>query len=81
MKINITQCTHVTATEKRHLYAFLESGKTSAKVNNKIYNILQGTPLKNGYEYKISIHTPYIRESTNQREFQKQTIVLQYLND
>lgn len=81
MKINITKCVHVTQTEKRHLYAFLESGRTSAKVNRKIYNILQGNPLKNGYEYKISIHTPYRRESTGQIEFQQQTIILEYLND
>ena len=80
MKINITKCIHVTQTEKKHLFAFLKSGRTSAKVNTKIYNILQGTPVKNGYEYKISIHTPYIRESTNQREFERQIIELQYLN-
>lgn len=80
MKINITKCIHVTQTERKHILAFLKSGKISAKVNTKIYNVLQGTPVKNGYEYKISIHTPYIRESTNQREFTRQIIELQYLN-
>lgn len=80
-KINIIQCNHVTQTEKRHLHAFLESGRTSAKVNTKIYTIIQGTLIKNGYEYKISIHTPYISERMNQREFEKQTITLQYTNN
>jgi hypothetical protein len=81
MKLKIIKPAYVTATVKRHLHAFLESGKTSAKVNTKHYSILKGTPLKNGYEYVIVINTPYTRESTGQREFEKQTIICQYLND
>ena len=81
MKLNILKCTHVTQTEKKHLKAFLESGKTSAQVNTKIYTILKGNPLKNGYEYEITINTPYIKESTKEKAFNKQTIFLQYLKN
>jgi hypothetical protein len=81
MKLKIIKPVYVTTTVKRHLHAFLESGKTSAKVNTKHYSILKGTPLKNGYEYIIAVNTPYTSESTGQREFEKQTIICQYLND
>ena len=79
MKLKIIKPVYVTATEKRHLHAFLKSGKTSAKVNTKHYSILKGTPLKNGYEYIVAVNTPYTSESTG--EFEKQTIICQYLND
>ena len=81
MQITILKCTHVTQTEKKHLKAFLESGRTSAQVNTKIYTIIKGSPLKNGYEYEITIHTPYTRESTKEKAFDKQIIILQYLNN
>lgn len=81
MKIKILKSINVTQTEKKHLKAFLQSGKTSAQVNTKIYTIIKGSPLKNGYEYKITIHTPYARESTKEKAFDKQTIILQYLNN
>jgi hypothetical protein len=75
--IKIVKATHVTETEKKHLRAFIESGQTQAKVNTKIYTILKGTPIKNGYEYEINILSPYTRESTGERIFDKQKITLQ----
>ena len=81
MQITILKCTHVTQTEKKHLKAFLESGRTSAQINTKIYTILKGSPLKNGYKYEIAINTPYTQESTKEKAFDKQTIILQYLNN
>lgn len=77
--MKIIKCTHVTQTEKKHLKVLFESGKTSAKINNKSYHIIKGTPIKGGYEYEIDIFTPYIRESTKQREFNKQRIIVQTL--
>lgn len=58
MQIEIIKCNHVTATEKRHLKAFLESGQTQAKVNTKYYCILSGRMQGNKWIYKISINTP-----------------------
>ena len=77
MKYKITKCRHVTATERKHLKAFLNSGHTSAKVNRKTYQILKGTPNKEGCEYVIRISTPYIRESNGERDYENQTITLQ----
>jgi hypothetical protein len=74
----ILKSRHVTATEKRHLKAFLESGQTSAKVNTKHYDILRGCPNKDGVEYDIMILTPYIRESTGEKMYDKQKITLQH---
>jgi hypothetical protein len=74
--IKIVKATHVTATEKKHLRAFIESGQTQAKVNTKIYTILKGTPIKNGYEYEIMILSPYTRESTKERMYNKQRITI-----
>jgi len=72
--MKITKCTHVTATERRHLKAFIASGHTQAKVNRKTYVITKGTQIKGGYEYEIKILTPYKRESTGQMENGVQTI-------
>jgi hypothetical protein len=58
MIIEIIKSNHVTATEKRHLKAFLESGQTQAKVNTKYYCILSGRMQGNKWIYKISINTP-----------------------
>ena len=77
MTLKITKCVHVTATERKHLKAFLDSGLTRANVNRKTYEILQGTPIKSGYEYVIRIYTPYIRESNGQRDFERQTITVE----
>jgi hypothetical protein len=77
----IIKCTHVTATEKRHIKAFLESGRTSAKINTKYYTILRGQPIKSGYEYDISILTPYTSESTGQKQYDKQKITLQHFKN
>lgn len=45
----------LTATEKKHLKAFLESGMTQAKINRKYYTITYG----NGTTFDIRIETPF----------------------
>ena len=80
MRIKVTRCNHVTATEKKHLRAFLESGLTQAKVNTKRYTILSGRPLKKGYEYNVRIETPYTSEMTGKKELTKQDIILEKHN-
>lgn len=74
--MKITKCTHVTATERKHLKAFLESGLTDAKINRKYYSILSGMPQGEKYLYKIRISTPYKSESTGEKKFNSQTIEL-----
>ena len=78
--IKVTRCNHVTATEKKHLKAFLESGLTQAKVNTKRYTILSGSPLKKGYEYNVGIETPHTSEMTGKKELTKQDIILEKHN-
>lgn len=56
--MKILKCNHVTATERKHLVAFLESGMNRAKVNRKHYEILSGEPSKDGWIYEIRITTP-----------------------
>ena len=73
--MKITKCTHVTATEKKHLKAFLESGQTDAKINRKHYSIISGMPEKNKMLYKIRITTPK-KDSFGRRIFDTQTIEL-----
>jgi hypothetical protein len=79
MKIKIIAPRYVTATVQKHLKAFLESKRDTAKINTKHYSILESTPIEGGKELKIVVMTPYIRESTRQKEFSKQTITCQYL--
>lgn len=73
--MQITKSTHVTATEKRHLKAFLQSGRTEAKVNTKTYTILSGSPRGDKYHYQIRITTP-TRNDYGERIFNHQTIEL-----
>lgn len=56
--MKIVKSNHVTATEKKHLKAFLKSGMTDAKVNTKQYSIISGIPQGDKYLYKIRITTP-----------------------
>ena len=56
--MKIVKCIHVTATEKRHLKVFLESGKTDAKINTKYYSVISGMPYGGKFLYKIRISTP-----------------------
>lgn len=56
--MKVTKCTHVTATERKHLKAFLDSGLTSAKVNRKYYSIISGMIQGDKFLYKIKITTP-----------------------
>lgn len=66
MNFKITKCRHVTATEKKHLAKFLESGMTQAKINTKVYTVLAGdlkqlkirisAPCKNDVGYKVYDH-------------------------
>lgn len=79
MKIKIITPRYVTPTVRKHLKAFLESKRTSAKVNTKYYEITESTEIENGYELKIIVSTPYISESTQKREFEKQKITCKYL--
>jgi hypothetical protein len=73
MQIEIIKCNHVTATEKRHLKAFLESGQTQAKVNTKYYCILSGRMQGNKWIYRISINTP-IKNDFGKKIFDTQNI-------
>lgn len=77
--IKIIKCLHVTQTERKHLAAFLNSGKTSAKVNSKYYSIFQGSPIKNGYEYVIDISTPK-KNDYGKPYFDNQRITVQKIN-
>lgn len=43
MNFKITKCVHVTATERRHLSVFLDSGQTEAQVNTKIYTLVESS--------------------------------------
>jgi len=74
--MKILKATHVTATEKRHLKAFLDSGYTQAKVNTKTYTILNGTPLGGKWKYEIRITTPE-RNDWGQRVFRNQTVTIE----
>ena len=71
--MKITKCNHVTATEKKHLKAFLKSGMTDAKINTKHYSIISGMPQGDKFLYKIRISTP-IKRSNGERDFDSQTI-------
>lgn len=71
--MKITKCNHVTATEKKHLKAFLKSGMTDAKVNTKQYSIISGIPQGDKYLYKIRITTQK-RNDYGERIYDIQTI-------
>jgi len=73
--MKITKCTHVTATERKHLKAFLKSGMTDAKINRKQYSIISGMPQGNKYLYKIRITTPR-RNDYGKNIYDQQTIEL-----
>jgi hypothetical protein len=73
--MKITKCNHVTATERQHLKAFLQSGMTSARVNTKTYTILSGTPQGKGMRYEIRITTPQ-RNDYGDKVYNNQTITL-----
>jgi len=73
--MKIIKCLHVTQTERKHLAAFLESGRTQAKVNTKYYTILSGTPIGKEYEYEIRISTPTKRDN-GEEVMDNQTIVV-----
>jgi hypothetical protein len=75
--MKITKAIHVTATEKRHLKAFLASGMTQSKVNTKTYQIINGKPLMDGkWEHEIRIITPQ-RNDIGEKTFDKQTITIE----
>lgn len=66
---------YVTSTERKHLKAFFDSGRTQAKVNKKTYIIQKGTTIENdGWLYDVLILTPYIRESDGERDYEKKLI-------
>lgn len=71
--MKITKCNHVTATEKKHLKAFLKSGMTDAKVNTKQYSIISGIPQRGKYLYKVRITTQK-RNDYGKRIYDTQTI-------
>ena len=71
--MKITKAIHVTATEKKHLKAFLESGHTQAKINTKYYCIISGRAEGNKFLYKIEISTP-TKDDYGNRKFDTQLI-------
>lgn len=71
--MKIIKCIHVTATEKKHLKAFLNSGQTDAKINTKFYSIISGMPYGDGFLYKIRITTP-AKDDLGNKKFNHQTI-------
>lgn len=71
--MKIVKSIHVTATEKKHLKAFLKSGMTDAKVNTKHYSIISEMPQGDKYLYKIRITTPK-RNDYGKRIYDTQTI-------
>ena len=74
--MNIIKAVHVTATEKRHLKAFLASGHAQAKVNTKTYTLISGTPKGKLWEYEIRITTPQMNDC-GERTFDNQTITVE----
>ena len=42
---------HLTATDKKHIEALFKSGHTSSKINNSLWEVMQGTPSTG--EYKL----------------------------
>lgn len=73
--MKIVKCNHVTATERKHLKAFLDSGLTDAKINRKQYSIISGMPHGDKYLYKIRITTPGYND-WGERKYNQQTIEL-----
>ena len=71
--MRITKCTHVTATERKHLKAFFESGMTDAIINTKTYSIISSMPQGDGNLYKVRISTPY-RNDYGEKIYDIQTI-------
>lgn len=71
--MRITKCTHVTATERKHLKRLFESGQTQAKINTKFYCIISGKPEKDKMLYKVRISTPK-RNDYGKKIFDTQTI-------
>jgi hypothetical protein len=68
--MKVTKCIHVTATERKHLKAFLASGMTDAKINT---SIISGMPDGDNWLYKIRISTPYW-DDIGRKKYETQTI-------
>ena len=47
--VQLIKGTHLTATDKKHIEALFNSGKTQAKINRATWVIVQGTPSENEY--------------------------------
>lgn len=47
--ITLIKGTHLTATDKKHIEALMQSGRTQAKINRATWVIEQGTPSINEY--------------------------------
>ena len=71
--MKIIKAIHVTATEKKHLKAFLESGRTDAKINTKFYSVISGMAQGDKFLYKIRISTP-TKDDYGNRKFDTQLI-------
>ena len=71
--MKIIKCIHVTATEKKHLEEFLNSGLTDAKINRKFYSVISGRIEGEKMIYKIRISTPYFNDCGEKR-YNTQTI-------
>ena len=57
--IKLIEGFHITPTEKKSIEAMLKAGLVSVRnrPDTKRYTIIQGWPVKNGWEYKIRIGT------------------------
>lgn len=71
--MKIIKSIHVTATEKKHLKAFLESGRTDAKINTKFYSVISGMEQGDKFLYKIRISTP-TKDDFGNKKFDTQLI-------
>ena len=71
--MKIIKCRHVTATEKKHLKAFLTTRMTYAKINTKQYTVLSGIMQGDKFLYKIRITTPR-KNDYGQTVYDSQTI-------
>ena len=61
MKTKLIKGYHITQVEIRSIKQMIEIGLTSARnrTNTKNYEIIQGTPNKQGYEYRIRIGSKF----------------------
>jgi len=79
--MKVIKCIHLTQTEIRSIKQMLQMGLTSArnKTNTKTYEVIQGTPNKQGYEYKIKIGSYITAWCELRPTWQYQTVTIQHI--